>query len=315
MAFDDNELFHSLSLWSDKTIFDSDDDDDDIYKPDDNSDDDDDIGNEDVVKETSETKSTYLKGIIKRLDGKDILAEKQIFLTKIPTCDELPPSLFTVPQWDLLRHQCRLHFALLCRSIRFITLCASSDNILDGVLALIHTYYKIFMSSVEMTNELNELMGSLFFIPALGDPDKSYIKFAPYIISHFLEKKPIDELIEAPFFKNIFRAFPFNNVDKPNFLLNLQWTLEETDLLQCVYNRLKTPELIQKYAMPCRNASTIRHHFKQEWILLELANQYQQREMRNEPPPPPPPQQQQDEDDDSFFVIPKGSRFDEAQLQ
>ena len=242
--------------------------DDEVYKPDDATDDEDDIDvSIDAQENTQSQSSLDLSAIMKRLEDRTRIPASQIFVTPLPKLEDLPGSLFTVPQWDLLRHQCRMHFALLCRSLKFASFCASSDTILNGILAQIYSFNEIFKSSVKATDYLNKLFGRRIFIPSIGDPDKSLIKMSDQIIDHFLKGKSIDDLVEAPLFASLLQGTPFVDEGRPFiFGINNAWTNEEEQLLETAAHRFSTPAEIQKYVIPCRSIEIIAEHLKKEWI-------------------------------------------------
>jgi hypothetical protein len=202
-----DDFFRSLLLNFDKGIASDDDDDDEVYKPEDASDDDDDPILDDAQEAVLSQCSVNLARIFKRFDGSTRLPVNQIFLTPCPTVDTLRGSAFSVPQWDLLRHQCRLHFALLCRSIRYVSLCASSECILEGFLTMLHSLHRAFLSAIEFTAETNGLIGRQLFVPVMGDPSSSVIHRAGDIIAQFQAGASLDDVLETPAFKGVFEIF------------------------------------------------------------------------------------------------------------
>lgn len=229
-----------------------DDDEDEVYKPgDDQTDDDTDDDDQDTQDTNQSNNSLDLTHTFERFKDRTHVPESQLFLTPLPLVQDLPPSHFTEAQWDMLRHQCRLHFALLCRSVCFVQYCASSDSILKGILTLIHAFNEIFKMSVETTKNLNDIYGKRLFIPVLGDPEKSLIKNSTAILNHFLDQKSTDDIIEAPFMKEIFESFKFNGEERPlQFKHVSPWSPEENDLLKLAARRFTSAEDIQKYVMP-----------------------------------------------------------------
>ena len=254
--------------------FPSDDDEDGVFQPDDASDDDDDA----IVEETQDTGLSQcaidLTRNFKRFEDKTRLPVHQVFLTPCPSREELKGSAFSVPQFDLLRHQSRLHFALLLRSIKFVSFCASSDLILHGLLTMLYSFSQTFASSVEMSKNLNELFGEPgLFVPSLGDPERSLIPRSKEIIDQFLAGATLDEVLELPIFAEVQDVFAFNGEHRPlNFRTHSPWSQEESTLLELASHRFKSLEDIRKYSMPARSVKLLETYFKDDW------NDYHRRE-------------------------------------
>ncbi|KAK8867081.1 hypothetical protein M9Y10_010050 [Tritrichomonas musculus] len=260
----EEEPYRAFLLNFDK--FSSDDDDEDeVYKPgDDQTDDDSEDDDQDTQDTNQSNNSLDLKHTFDRFKDRTHVPESQVFVIPLPLVQDLPLSHFTEAQWDVLRHQCRLHFALLCRSVCFVQYCASSDSILKGILTLIHAFNEIFNMSVESTKNLNSIYGKKLFVPVLGDPDKSLIKYSSSILNHFLDQKSTDDIIEAPFMKEIFRSFQFNGEERPlQFKHVSPWSPEENELLKLAARRFKSAEDIQKYVMPGKPLQLINEKYNE----------------------------------------------------
>lgn len=307
-------------------INEDDDDDDEAYQPDDNSNDDEDDDNVDAPNENLQNKPTFdLNQVILRFNMPHTLVPNQLFIASLPKKEDIPNSPFTVEQWDLLRHQCRIHFALLCRSISFTAYCASSDAIVTGLLALLHSYNIIFKSSIETTANLNNLFGETLFVPVLGDPRYSLISRTDFIIDTFLRGKNVDDLMESPFFTEIFKAFPTKGIDKPLYLAcHSPWTKEEDELLEVAHKRFESPIDIQRFVMPGRSLQMITQHLKGEWKQPEEI-QDNVNTRRQEPETETTTttedeqhaasdQTEEDEDDDQPFIINENMRFADGTL-
>ncbi|OHT17019.1 hypothetical protein TRFO_12714 [Tritrichomonas foetus] len=283
-----------------------DDDDDEVYKPEDEqSDDDSDTDDPDTQDSNQNSTSPDLRYILDRFKECTRIPLNQIFITPLPTLHDLPKSHFTVTQWDMLRHQCRLHFALLCRSVCFVQYCASGDPILKGILTLIYAFNEIFKSSIESTNNLNELYGKRIFIPALGDPEKSLIRNSVHIINHFLDQKSTDDIIEAPFMLEIFRSFQFNGEERPlSFKGILAWSPEESDLLKLAAKRFNTADEIQKYVMPGRTLKVINEQFNEYQQQIQKENQHNKKKQKKKG--------SDTNEDNEMFIVQKDMKFTEV---
>jgi len=317
----DDDFFRSYLLNFDQSMFPDDEDDEDyMEKPEEASgDDDDEDPPSQEVEQPPVPSSLKLESILMRFDVPMTLPTNQLFLTTIPEPSALPESLFSVAQWDLLRHQCRIHFALLCRSLRFVTFCASSDAILAGLLSLLHTFNMIFKSSVETCANLNSIFNQRLFIPVLGDPKKSLITRTDKILNNFLQGKNVDDLIECPFFEEIFKAFPTKGINKPIYLAcHSPWTKEEDDLLQCALKRFTSPDDIQKYVMPGRSITMISQHFKDSFrsvpIEHDLGFVKSTQDSAEEDITLEVEEESYDEDDDQLFIVSEDMRFAEIEL-
>jgi hypothetical protein len=246
--------------------FPSDDDDDEVYKPDDPSDDDDDPI-VDASQDSGPSQAAIdLARIFKRFQDTMHLPAKQIFLVPCPSLDEIPGSHFSVPQWDALRLQCRLHFGLLIRSVRYVSLCASSVSILQGLLAMIYSFSELWSSSNEFSSQLNELFGRQLFVPVLGDANNSPIRFAKEILEQFRQGAVVDDVIDMPVFKEVLDIVPLNDETRPmSYITHAPWSTEETALCEAAASRFHTPEEMQKYVVPGRLLVTISSYFRNEW--------------------------------------------------
>ena len=298
-----------------------DDDDDDFQPDDDNSNDDDDDDNINDAPIDNPQRLVDLQSILLRFKTPTPLPPNQLFIAPLPDKSQLPNSPFTVEQWDLLRHQCGLHFFLLCRSIRFTTFCASSDAITSGLLALLHTYNMVFKSSVETTKNLNDLFGAKLFVPVLGNPEKSHIQKTDQIISFLLQGNKIDDLIELDFFNDILTGYPAKN-DKPfEISAHSPWTKEEDELLHVAQKRFKNPIQIQKYVMPGRSLAMIRQHMsgidddetqgstkKADSSDNESSDSQKQKKDKKKG------RDEDDSEDDDIFVVSENMRFNESNL-
>jgi hypothetical protein len=261
----DDDLFRSFLVNFDKG-FPSDDEDDEIYKPDEPSDDDDDPI-VDAGQDPGPSQATIdLVRIFKRFNDSTRIPSNQIFLAPSPSIDQLQGSHFTGPQWDLLRSQCRLHFALLVRSVRYVSLCASSTSILQGLLAMMYSFSESFRSSIEFTASLNALFDRELFVPVMGHPSKSPIKHAREILQQFQQGAVVDDVIELPVFKEILEIVPFNDQTRPmSYITHAPWSAEETRLCTAAARRFHSPELVQRFAMPGRSPIAISSNFLGEW--------------------------------------------------
>ncbi|KAH0790208.1 hypothetical protein GPJ56_005781 [Histomonas meleagridis] len=284
--------------------------DDEVYKPDDATDDEDDIDVSIDAQETTQNQSSLdLSAVMKRLEDRTRIPTSQIFVTPLPKLEDVPGSQFTLPQWELLRHQCRMHFALLCRSLKFASFCASSDTILNGILAQIYSFNEIFKSSIKATDYLNKLFSRRIFVPVIGDPKKSSIILTDQIIDHFLKGKSLDDLVEAPLFNDLLQGSPFADEGRPFiFGINNAWTLEEEELLQVAAQRFSTPAEIQKYVIPCRSIEIISEHLKKEWI-HEKATPETRKGSRKRKTGANDQAPKNDQEDDQMFIIQDGMQF------
>ena len=246
---------------------DGDDDDDGMFQPDEPSDDEDDaMIDEDQEAGVSQCAIDLTRNF-KRFEDKTRLPVHQIFLTPCPSREELPGSLFSVAQFDLLRHQSRLHFALLLRSIRFVSFCASSDSILTTFLTMLHSFNQIFLSSVEMAKNMNDLFGGPpIFKPSLGDPERSLIPRSKEIIDKVLSGATLDEVLELPIFSEIQEVFAFNGEHRPqNFRTHSPWSQEESALLETAARRFDSLSDIQRFSMPARSVRMLETYCREEW--------------------------------------------------
>jgi hypothetical protein len=259
-----------MGIMNDWSKFSSDDDEDDVYKPDEVSDDDDEALDDSQDAGPSQC-AVDLTKIFKRFEDKTHLPDNQVFLTPFPSISQLSGSPMTVAQWDQLRHQCRLHFGLLCRSISFVAYCSSSDTILNGLLTMIHSFHELFLSSVECCSNVNTLFGRSLFIPVMGDPKKSMIRYSREILDRFLQGATVDEVLELPIFTEIFEVFPFGGENRPRvFATHFPWTVEENSLCEVAARRFHSPEEVQKFVMPGRSVAVIESHFRGEWRRKEV---------------------------------------------
>jgi hypothetical protein len=262
----DEDLFRSLWLNFDKGLTSDDDDDDEIYKPEEPSDDEDDPIVDDGQDGGPSQCSVDLARIFKRFSVSTRLPVNQVFLTPCPTVDTLDGSALSVPQWDLLRHQCRLHFALLCRSIRYVSLCASSECILEGFLTMLHSLHRTFVSAIYFAADTNALLGRQLFVPVMGDPSSSLIHRASDIVAHFQAGAQLDDVLETPAFKEVFEVFEFLGEAQPiAFIQHVPWSYEEAKLLETAAARCRCPEDVQRFAMPGRAPQAIAAYFRDEW--------------------------------------------------
>ena len=310
----DNFNYFDLSLFPE--------DDDDDFQPDENSNDDDEDINVDAPNDTQHQQPTFdLQAVLLRFNTLTPFPPNQLLISSFPKKNDLPNSPFTVDQWDLLRHQCGIHFFLLCRSVRFTTFCASSDAIVTGLLALMHTFNQIFKSSVEMTKNLNDLYGEQVFVPVLGDPKKSRIPRADKIIDLILKGKQVDDLLELDFFNEIFNAYPTKGITKPIYIeCHSPWTKEEDALLNVAHRRFSTPQDIQKYVMPGRSIQVITQHMKDDWRANEhptmlppkkrADTRYNQRNQKEKETS----EDEEEDDDDAIFEVSETMRFNDSSL-
>lgn len=308
-----------------------DDDEDEVYKPgDDQTDDDTDDDEQDAQDTNQSNNSLDLTHTFERFKDRTRVPESQLFLTPLPLVQDLPPSQFTVAQWDMLRHQCRLHFALLCRSVCFVQYCASSDSILKGILTLIHAFNEVFKMSVETTKNLNDIYGKRLFIPVLGDPEKSLIKSSTAILNHFLDQKSTDDIIEAPFMKEIFVSFNFNGEERPlQFKHVSPWSPEEEELLKIAARRFKSAQEIQKYVMPGKPLQLIEDKYneylmqqsKDETNVKSTKKKHKKKKQNNTDAnanennnymPNEQYAENEQNEDDQMFVVKKDMKFDEV---
>jgi hypothetical protein len=261
----DEDLFRSFLVNFDKG-FPSDDEDDEVYKPDEPSDDDDDPLVDASHDPGPSQASIDLARIFKRFSAATHLPSNQMFLTPLPAIAQLQGSEFTVPQWDSLRTQCRLHFALLVRSIRYVSLCASSPSILQGFLAMMYSFSETFASAIEFTENLNALFERELFVPVMGDPVKSPIRLAPEILQQFQQGAGVDDIIETAAFREVLEIVPLNDQSRPmSYITHAPWSQDETRLCEVSARRLHSPELVQKFVMPGRSVVAISGAFLEEW--------------------------------------------------
>ena len=83
-------------------------------------------------------------------------------------------------------------------------------------------------------------------------------------MNHFLDQKSTDDIIEAPFMKEIFRSFQFNGEERPlQFKHVSPWSPEENDLLKLAVRRFKTAEEIQKYVLPGKPLQLVKDKFNE----------------------------------------------------
>jgi hypothetical protein len=261
----DEDLFRSFLVNFEKG-FPSDDEDDEVYKPEEPSDDDDDPI-VDAGQDSGPSQAAIdLARIFKRFEDTTRLPANQIFLTPCPLADELPGSHFSVPQWDALRMQCRLHFGLLVRSVRYVSLCASSVSILQGLLAMIYSFSETWSSAVELSAQLNALFDRELFVPVMGDGSNSPIRFAKEILEQFRQGAVVDDVIDTPVFKEVLDIVPLNDETRPmNYITHAPWSAEETALCEVASARFHTPQEMQKYVIPGRSIITISGYFRKEW--------------------------------------------------
>lgn len=313
MSNEDEDPFRTL--WLNMEMSNSEDDDEDVYNPpnDQTDDDDDDDDQDQDVQDGNQINSPDLLANLDRFEERTHFPENQTFVIPLPLVQDLPESPFTVPQWDLLRHQCRLHFALLCRSLCFVQYCASSDSILKGIITLIHGFYQIFQSSIKTTKELNKIFQKHLFVPVLGDPVKSKIFFAEQIINHFREQKSTDDIIEAPFMKGIFESFQFNGEIRPiQFKRVSPWIPEEGELLRLAMKRFKTADDIQKYVMPGKPLNLI-HEKYTELMQQQMQDPVQQPKKKGKKKDSLyNTADKNDGSENEMFVVKKGMKFAEV---
>lgn len=201
-----------------------------------------------------------LDSMIMRFVGTTQIPQNQIYITPLPQLSSKDKSPFSLSQWEKLRSQCRWNFGLLLRSLCFSLFTAPSEPVLNGFIALIHSFSEIFLSSVSVSNDLNGMLGFRAFVPVLGDPETSSIRFGPNIVEHFLKGGNIDDLVdfsENSLFSNFVLEFPFLR-DKPNLNQEHQnWYDCEESLLSIVKQRTTDPSLIQKFAIPVKTIESI----------------------------------------------------------
>lgn len=291
--------------------------DDDAYKPEEPTDDEDEM---EVIEqaESQNQSSLDLSIILERFADKTRIPTSQVFVTPLPKAEDLPGSKFTLPQWELLRHQSRLHFALLCNSLRCASYCASSDNILNGILAQIYSFYDTFEASVKATDYLNSLYKNELFVPVLGDPKKSIIHQSKNIINHFVKGKTLDDLIESQFFMDLLKCTPFGGERRPFITKHSAWGTEEEDLIRTAARRFSSPASIQKYVMPGRSIEFIEEHMKEEWIRRDDNEvQVKKPRQRGRPKQRTAEGEEQNEEqgenkgNEKMFVVKDGMKFDE----
>lgn len=310
-----------FGLWQ-FTLNEDDDDEDEAYQPDENSNDDEDDDKFEVPNENLRDKSPFnLNQVLLRFNVTSHIAPNQLLIVPLPKKEDIPNSPFSVEQWDFLRHQCRIHFALLCRSLSFTTYCASSDAIITGLLALLHSFHIIFKSSVEMTSNLNTLFGEDLFVPVIGDPYNSFITRTDDIINNFRQEKTVDDLLEAQFFTDILKSLPTKGIDKPFYAgSHSPWIKEEDELLAVAHNRFENINDIQRYVMPGRSLQTIVQHSKKEWLQTEETTDTVSQPEESNPivpaisPKPTDDSSEEDEDDDKPFIVEQDMKFEEGSL-
>ena len=259
--------------------------------------------------------SLDLSLILERFDDKTRIPTSQVFITPLPKIEDLPGSKFTLPQWELLRHQSRMHFSLLCNSLKFASFCASSDNVLNGILAHIYSFYDTFKSSISATEYLNSLYQKELFVPVLGDPERSLIHQSKKIINHFIKGKSLDDLIESQFFIDMLKFTPFGEEGRPFISVHDTWGTEEENLIKTASKRFSSAANIQKYVMPGKSIEFISEHMKEEWIQKEEPIQEKQKSKSkgktnintNENI------QNNNKGDEKIFVVKDGMKFEEIE--
>ena len=259
-----------------------------------------------------------LRNVLLRFNNQTMLPQNQFFIAPLPDKNQLPNSPFSVEQWDLLRHQCSIHFFLLCRSLQFTSFCASSDAITSGLVALLHTFNMIFKSSVEMSKNLNDLFGEQLFVPVIGNPEKSYILRTDQIIQ-FLTDTPdgIDTLIDKEFFMDIIHSYPNKNEKPYDLSAQSPWTKEESELLKVAQRRFNNPIDIQRYVMPGRSATMIRQHMQgdiREDSSTVADDRNRTNSSDNDSQKTSSKKKDEDDDDDDIFIVSDNMRFNDSNL-
>lgn len=239
------------------------DDDKDFQPIEDNDDEEEDINQIELAPENSNLFKYDITRIIQNME-KNIYQTSttsnvsNIVYAPLPKTDEIPNSPFTVEQWDVLRHQIRVHFSLLCRSLRFSTFSSSGDGVIAAILVLLHTLNIVFKSSIETAKDLNHLFKENLFVSVFGNPEKSLLHRIDDIIYFFRNGGLVEDLLEKDFFQSIFKSFPTKGINKPLFLNpHSSWVKEEDDLLEVALKRFKTPDEIRRWVIPNRNISVI----------------------------------------------------------
>jgi hypothetical protein len=279
----EEDLFRSFLVNFDKGFPSDDDEDDEVYKPTEPSDDDDDPIIDATLDPGPSQAAIDLARIFRRFQDTTRLPANQIFLTPCPSAADLEGSHFSVPQWDALRMQCRLHFALLVRSVRYVSLCASSVSILQGMLAMMYSFSELFSSSIEFSSQLNGLFGRELFVPVMGDAAKSPIRYAKEILEQFRQGASVDDVIDTPVFKEVLEIVPLNDETRPtSYIAHVSWSPEETALCEVAAWRFHTPEQMQKYVMPGRSVITISGYFRNEWKVEPAARNQQSKKIVDE---------------------------------
>ena len=154
---------------------------------------------------------------------------------------------------------------------------------------------------------LNQLFGERIFIPVLGDPEKSLIHKANDILQHFLNQKSTDDIIEAPFIREIFESFQFNGEERPLSFKGISpWSPEESDLLKLAALRFKSADEIQKYVMPGKTLK----------VITEKFNEHMQHSNQEKVQQPPKKTKRKvnntGNEDNEMFVVQKDMKFTEV---